>query len=339
MKVASDFSRPALSSCYEVAGRFVLIEISEPATRAVVQNFLQRWHLRPVSEVEGTRPDATIVFEIGELNDVRPEFEEFALADATGYASDTAHEIRFDEATVNSDESSIVRVRLSVPLTSDSELLPPLVSYSLSSALRRCSVFELHSGAVTNQKTGKSILICGPSGSGKSTLTLQLVAMGWSYLSDDVLLLNTVGDIIKATGLRRFFALTPETMTESGLAEVRRLLSDKPLPTAKLRVVPEDIFPNAPVDECQPNVLFFPTLTGSATSLTRELTPTEAMTRLIRLCPWSCYDRAVARPFLDCLAKLVKQSESYDLLAGRDLMGEPAYTADFLTSVLKNPSR
>jgi hypothetical protein len=206
-------------------------------------------------------------------------------------------------------------------------------------ALRRCSVFELHSGAVTDKKSGKSILICGPSGSGKSTLSLQLVAMGWSYLSDDVLLLSTVGHNVKATGLRRFFALTPETMARSGLERVSKMLPDQPPLSAKMRVLPEDIFPDSSVDECQPNVLFFPMLTGSATSLTRELTSTETMARLIRLCPWSCYDRAVARLFLDCLSKLVKQSESYDLLAGRDLMGEPAYTEKFLRSVLKNPGK
>jgi hypothetical protein len=339
MRVALDFPRPAFTSGYEVAGRFVLLDISESSTRAAVENFLQRWHLKPVS-TEGRQPDATIIFEVGDLAPVPVGFEGFAIpGNAKCFATDTAHEIRFDNAVITADESRIVRVRLTRPLEPASEFFPELVSYALSAALRRCSVFELHSGAITNGSDGKSILICGPSGSGKSTLTLQFVAAGWSYLSDDVLLLRTDGNFVDATGLRRFFALTAETMSESGLPQVSSLMANRSLRSPKMRVAPEDVFPNSTVHECRPNIIFFPTITGSATSLTRELSPTETMSCLIRLCPWSVYDRAIARDFLDCLAKLVKQCESYDLLAGRDLMGDPAHTVNFLTSVLKNQSK
>ena len=51
------------------------------------------------------------------------------------------------------------------------------------------------------------MLIIGPSGSGKSTLTLQLATAGWSYLSDDELLLSLVDGEVEARGFRSFFAL------------------------------------------------------------------------------------------------------------------------------------
>ena len=52
------------------------------------------------------------------------------------------------------------------------------------------------------------MLIIGPSGSGKSTLALQLAQAGWSYLSDDELLLSLVDGVVEARGFRSFFAMS-----------------------------------------------------------------------------------------------------------------------------------
>jgi hypothetical protein len=266
------------------------------------------------------------------------DFERFPLIDdATGYASDTAHQIVFrDQSMMSANESTVVTVWLKQPLAPENPVLPQIVSHALSAALRRCGVFELHSGAAINPATGKSILICGPSGSGKSTLTLQLAATGWSYLSDDVMLLSTEATKIRATGLRRFFALTKETAHGSGLPRVKELLGQGfEAGFGKRRLEPSDLFPAGIADECYPDIVFFPVITDQPVSRMRALSPAETMSRLIRLCPWSCYDRAVAREFLDALAKLVKQSVSFDLLAGSDLMGDPEYTSKFLSSPLK----
>lgn len=336
MKVASDFARPALSSIYEVAGRFLLVDASDEQTAATLQDFLGRWHMPLVSGDRRPEANSKIIIRSGTAPDVPSGYEEFSLVDdAIGYASDTAYQIVFgDESVMSADESATVSLWLQGPLHRQTDLLAQIVSHSVSAALRRCGIFELHSGAAISLKHGKSILICGPSGTGKSTLTLQLAATGWNYLSDDVMLLSAERDKVRATGLRRFFALTRETAAGSGLPEVNQLLSKGyPNDFAKQRLEPAGLFPAA--EECWPDLIYFPKITGKAASQMRELSPAETMSRLIRLCPWSCYDRAVARQFLDALAKLVKQSVSFDLFAGNDLMGDPNFTSEYLASPFK----
>ncbi|HEY7785312.1 MAG TPA: ATP-binding protein [Pyrinomonadaceae bacterium] len=337
MKVVSDV-RPALASTFEVAGRFLLVDTSDEVTASSIRRFLSRWELSPVLPGIEVKTNATIVVRVGPAPPIPADYEKFPLVDgATGFASDIAHQIVFaDGSVLAADESTIVHLWLPKSLESDNPLLAQLVSHSLSAALRRSGVFELHSGAVTKPATSESILICGPSGSGKSTLTLQFMATGWSYLSDDVVLLSMEKEKVKATGLRRFFALTRQTIEGSGLPEVSSLVGNGPTnDSGKRRLDARELFPSGVVEECRPNVIFFPMITADQASWTRELTPAETMSRLIRLCPWSCYDRAVAREFLDVLAKLVKQSVSFDLLAGNDLMGDPHYTSNFLTAAVK----
>jgi len=48
----------------------------------------------------------------------------------------------------------------------------------------RPDLLWLHAGAA--QAEGSAVLACGPWGSGKSSLTAALCAMGWGYLSDDI---------------------------------------------------------------------------------------------------------------------------------------------------------
>ena len=76
--------------------------------------------------------------------------------------------------------------------------LTRVITYALAAALRRRGLFELHSGAVIDPESGQGLLIIGPSGSGKSTLTVQLAAAGWSFLTDDVLVLDSDGAQVKA---------------------------------------------------------------------------------------------------------------------------------------------
>ncbi len=335
MKVASDFSRPALTSVYEVAGRFVSISFADEATCWSIKKFFDRWHVALIPDPAGFVADAKITFYLGVLPIIQPNFEEFELNDSNvGYAADTAYRILFpDRALIAADESDTISVSLTRPLHPDDSLLPQLASHSLSAALRRCGVFELHSGAVVSPTDSKSVLICGASGSGKSTLTLQLAATGWRYLSDDAVLLGIDAGAVRARGVRKFFALTRRTVEESGLPGIHeRLPGNLAYTQEKLSLIPEELFPSGLIEECTPNILLFPIIAEQQESRACELSPAETMSRLIRLCPWSCYDRAVARGFLDVLARLVRQSRSFDLCAGSDLVGDPSFTSSFLTA-------
>ena len=332
MKVAPYSARPVLTSVYEVAGRFVLVDCCDLTTASAIRSYLSRWNVSLVEQTDKLDPNAVIQFRQGDLPPIPEHFEPFQISErATGYATDTAYCVDFGSARMFADESWMVTVWFEGQLDPQGTLLPQLVSHSLPAALRRCQIFELHSGAVIDPVSNKSILICGPSGSGKSALTLQLAAGGWQYISDDIVLLVNEKQKVKARGLRRFLALTEHTVKESGLPAIDSLL-DRTRMTHKHRLMPETVFPSAIVSDCYPNVILFPTIASEETSTTHDLTQTETMSRLIRVSPWSCYDRAVARDFLDLMAKLVRQSVSFGLSAGSDLIGDPAYTAHFLSS-------
>ena len=62
-------------------------------------------------------------------------------------------------------------------------------TYGLLKLLRPSGAYWLHGAGVVSPE-GVGVLIVGPSGSGKSTLTIGLIRQGWSYLSDDALLLR-----------------------------------------------------------------------------------------------------------------------------------------------------
>jgi hypothetical protein len=114
------------------------------------------------------------------------------------------------------------------------------------------------------------------------------------------------------------------------------LFSTRAANSTKFALFPEEVFPSGSLRSCQPNAIVFVSVASKEQSEVRRLSAGETMSKLIRHCPWSCYDRAVAKSFLDALAKLVKQSKSFELAGGTDLLGEPTQLATFFTDILKN---
>jgi hypothetical protein len=169
------------------------------------------------------------------------------------------------------------------------------------------------------------MLIVGPSGCGKSTLTLQLALSGWKYLSDDVLLLNQDRHKIEARGLRRFFALRPDTIAAVQLPKLSLAAAAGLL---KEHVIPEDFFPATQVECAEPDAILFAAITHEPKTVLRSLTTSEVMERLLKFCPWSCYDRPTASAYLRFLGQLARQTTGFDILAGTDVLGSPERTAD-----------
>lgn len=77
------------------------------------------------------------------------------------------------------------------------EAMAPKVKFTLL----RCAIekqshmLQLHAGAVA--KDGRLVLLLAPSGSGKTTLTARLVAAGFTYFSDEVVLLDRDNECIR----------------------------------------------------------------------------------------------------------------------------------------------
>lgn len=214
-----------------------------------------------------------------------------------------------------------VEVWMNGPLALDSPALTRLVSYALSAALRRRGLFELHSAALVDPRSGAGVLIIGPSGSGKSTQTVHLAAAGWPFLTDDVLLLGQEAAAIQAWPLRRSFAITAETFAASRFLQTRTSFDSIAVEQDVKRLfAPHGVFAAGFRDNCVPGTLVFIELSGGSRSRVSPLSAGEAMARLIRMSPWSCYDRTTAAGHLAALSALARQARACSLLAGTDLL-------------------
>lgn len=265
-------------------------------------------------------PDALPAFEIAGCGTCRTE-------GSTSYI-----EIDGSVVVIGKPGLADAEVWLNGPLAVDSPALTRLVTYALSAVLRRRRLFELHSAALVHPDSGEGVLIIGPSGSGKSTQTVHLASAGWPFLTDDVLLLREDADGVRAWPLRRCFAITPATLAASRFLQARGSLDLEAAGDEEKRpFVPHDVFAAGFRDHCVPGTLFFSGLSRDSRSRVARLTPGDAMARLIRMSPWSCYDRATAAGHLAVLSALARQAKAYSLLAGTDLL-DPEASASLIAA-------
>jgi len=201
-----------------------------------------------------------------------------------------------------------------------------LLFYATQAALRQCGLYELHAAAVVppahdGGARSAGILIIGESGIGKTTLAMRLSAAGWSNVADDLVLIRDGPPASEAFAFRRVFAASEKTLEACpppGLEEATR--EPNAFEPSKRRLDPEVLFPGRFAASCIPRVLMFPVMTGRERTEIRPMAAADALTRLLKMCPWASYDAAVARPHLNALASLARQCDSYGLLAGTDLL-------------------
>jgi len=313
-----------IGTVYRVADNSLLVEASDPWAAEIVQKLFAGWYLNPVERGEDLPGPVVAISTTAFPPPIPRHWESFDIAGGgicftNGLASYI--DIEGSVIAVGLPGHATVEVWTNGPLELQSAALTRVVTYALSAALRRCGLFELHSGAVANPETGAGVLIIGPSGSGKSTLTVQLAASGWPFLTDDVLALSDRGTVVQAWPLRRCFAITATTFKSSGLlTELAPLDYGGARTVDKKQFMPQDVFEVKFKENCIPRTLFFSQVTEVAETQVTALSPGETMTRLIRMNPWSSYDRSTAARHLTVLAALVKQAKAYSLSAGTDLL-------------------
>lgn len=324
------FERPAIGSVFEIAGRFLLFE-SNGAEPQGFSQVLSEYYCTPVRPGTCPNPDATIRFQTEDIPFVVTGFERFEISGGgVGYTDGRTCVFDFEHARVLVHPGKTPKIDLLARRELDVRRFEDLqvLNYAISTALRRCDVYEIHSGAVVEPQTGRGVLFAGASGSGKSTLTLQLVANGWQYLTDDVLLLKSVGGVMKAYPVRRAFAVTRSTV-DAGGSRARAAFANADWSNgSKKSFMPHDFFPGAFWPDCEPQTIFFPTITEEDQSVVRPLTRSETMIQLIKLCPWSCYDPVTSADHLHALSSLARQCAGFVLLAGRDVLRDPARASD-----------
>lgn len=308
---------------YHVADRSVAIDALDTPSADLIESVFAEWHLIPKGE-NGSRSTGCTI-RIRTDTDVRPPpsgSKRFEIADngvCHTNGSTLYLEIHSSVVALGLPGLADVEVWINPAGSSDFQELIRVVSYAFSSALRRCGLFELHSAAVVEPTSNEGVLIIGPSGSGKSTLTTQLAAAGWPYLTDDVLMLGDRDGQIAAWPVRRCFAITEQTLSQSQFLQTR--VSFAPSGSAeKARFMPHDVFVSGFKESCTPRNLFFTQIALNEESRISPLSAGDMMTRLLRMSPWAAYDQTTAREHLSGLSSLVKQCKGFDLFAGRDFL-------------------
>jgi hypothetical protein len=136
----------------------------------------------------------------------------------------------------------------------------------------------LHAGAVGYQK--QVILLPGTSGSGKSTLSAWLTAQGFSYLTDELILIPDNDSEPPIPFTRPFFI-------KSGSArEIQKLLPDDQLPKLLAGeqgiVVPHRILnPDFPRHRTAPALILFPAFQSESELRVEKLSPARICTALM----------------------------------------------------------
>jgi hypothetical protein len=304
MEVFKVFDRSAPQSFYSVAGRLLFIESNDRELRNLIVALFAGWQLTPVPEPHGS-PDIRINFYYGEEpREISRNLNHFNVAeDGKCYTDGADFYLLLGNAVVHLQNGTPLTIDVSLselPRAGD-PMLARATSFAVCAGLRRFGLFDLHSAGVVDPRHGKGVLIVGPSGSGKSTLAVQLVSNGWSYLSDDELLLSLDEGRVEARGFRSFFAMS----TGDAL---------------KHCFEPVTVFGARRTPKVLPGVVLFTSLNNETESQLSKLTQTETMMRLIRACPWATYDTSIASDNLNVLSALARQVNGFDLCAGRDLL-------------------
>lgn len=336
---AAEYSeRPVFASFYAVAGRFVCVETSDSEINELMMRCFAGWHVDPL-RADGLAANVTIAVHTSHDQPAPPaNLAPFEVAE--GGLCRTDGQIYFFEnrgSTVVAGHRDSPRVEVWIGNSVESRersVLARLIFNAAMVAMRRCGLYELHAAGVVSP-SGEGILVIGPSGSGKSNLAAQLAASGWQYLSDDSVLLYSRNGIVHAHALRRMFALTNEVFSAAGLTESDSIeVTVVPFDPLKKRFEPAPVFPGRFALSCQPTRVVFSRIENGAASRIQLLNRSETMARLIRMCPWACYDKTTAEAHLEVLGTLARQADGFELLAGADLLNSER-ASEFLLSQFK----
>lgn len=207
---------------------------------------------------------------------------------------------------------------LTQPEALGSSLRGLLVS-ALVFCLQERQWFSLHAAALDHD--GDGVLLAAPSGSGKSTLAYSLVASGWRYLSDDVVLLRD-GAPVEVRPLRGVFTVTRQT--RDAFPELARGAWECAVGNARKASVPmHALYPDAAAARTVPRLIVFPEIGADGDTFFEPLDLRSTFVRLLKESVHTTLDEEATRHYVPLLQRLVHQAPAFRLVAGRDLLGRP----------------
>jgi len=208
-----------------------------------------------------------------------------------------------------------------------------LTTLSLAVLLRHRDWFPLHAAGLV--RGGHGVLFPAGSGRGKSTAALSLVRDGWQCLSDDSVLLRSGDNQIRAYSYRPEFCVDPSMAAhfpELDDPEWSPSLSDP----SKWQIDIDRIYPGQSIPACVPRLVVLPKIADAEKSAVEPVAVKPALEALIDqgaflLTP----DPTVADRHLTILRRLIRQSRTYRLHAGRDVLETSHALHGLLTPLLE----
>ena len=200
--------------------------------------------------------------------------------------------------------------------------------FGLLKLLRPLGFYSLHAAGLV-AKDGEDVLLVGPSGSGKSTLAIGLLRSGWSYLSDDAVLLRHGSTGIEALACRRSFYI--DAVRSADYSDFC-LGDEEPDSNGRRRrnVGINETYPEQYIARSLPRVVIFPKITGNSLSMLKPIDRVQALRLLLAQSAPQLFDRSTMSAHLELLKSLLQQTELFELNAGTDLYLQPEKLIDLL---------
>lgn len=232
---------------------------------------------------------------------------------------------RFTVLTVGGDSGRLV---IDGALASNDpvrgQVLNTIVHSLTQRMIERYDALGLHAGGVV--RDGVGVALPAPTGSGKSTLTLALVRGGFSYLTDEAVLLDW------GTGAVVPFP-KPISIDPGSFARFRDLEPRAVLPEgctrAQWQIAPTRIRPDAVGGPCRIRLFVFPRYTPDAVTRLVPLTRAEATVELAKN---TFRFNQRPRRSLDLLASVTREAECF-LLEVSDLDTAVTLVSDLVAGV------
>jgi len=337
-----DLSTSKLVEYYSVADRILCFKGVDESVLNLARKFLGGYYFTPINLAEAGPPPAHLIELHKNTPPALPATDSgFEIEDGHCFTSNDQIVLEVSGSTIviGPPELNRTDVWLSESTPGRHQLaLNNVILYAVQAALRRAGLYQFHAGCVLPGNDSKAVLLVGDSGSGKSTLTATLLLGGWNFVTDDNLLLADSSAGIEAWALRRYFTFDEATLQNSNLTSFKQSIGGRvPGKAEKFRFYARQAFPEKFVDTCLPGAILFPTVTHEPKTRVEPLEQGDALARLIRQCPWATCDAAVAPLHLQVLSKLVTQTRSYTLLAGRDVFDDPGSIPGLIAQQIEIP--
>lgn len=324
---------------YSIAGRTLSFSSAEEWSARMAETFLGGFYYRQEEDARGRAIDCSVRILRGDPPPIPEGFSSYELPELGLLHTDGAeYHLEVNGSRVMAGGSAGAGVDIWLvegPIAKHPVAFANAISCAIQLALRRCGLVQLHSAGVVDPASGAGVLIVGDSNSGKSSLTIRLARAGWSYLSDDMLLLHEAGASVAARALRRVFSVSARSIAGCDLPRLEEALgpvvgSD---PT-KRSLDPSVVFLGRFAESFEPSVAVFPRIADEEQTRVESLKRSDALLRLLRTSPWACFD-AEGKSYLKLLERLVRQTRAYAVHAGRDLLEDVTLAPRLFADLVK----